>query len=102
MGALANSGRKLANLAGFYKGLQSAGAAVAFSIDYHEASYMTEFATNWGLLAGSLVIAIPVVFMRIKDHVPIEEDLKGTNETLADVLPVGHTEKQAATAMQEV
>lgn len=102
MGALANSGRKLANLAGFYKGLQSAGAAVAFSIDYHEASYMTEFATNWGLLAGSLVIAIPVVFMRIKDHVPVEEDLKGTNETLASILPVGHPEKQAATAMQEV
>lgn len=63
---------------------------------------MTEFATNWGLLAGSLVIAIPVVFMRIKDHVPVEEDLKGTNETLASILPVGHPEKQAATAMQEV
>lgn len=28
MGALSNSGRKTANLAGFYKGIQSAGAAI--------------------------------------------------------------------------
>lgn len=33
MGALSNSGRKAANLAGFYKGLQSAGAAVFWRLD---------------------------------------------------------------------
>ena len=33
MGALSNSGRKAANLAGFYKGIQSAGAAVFWRLD---------------------------------------------------------------------
>lgn len=92
MGALSNSGRKSANLVGFYKSFQSAGAAVIFSLDYNKLSFMKELASTWGLLAGSLVVAAPVIFSRIKDHVDIEEDLKGTDETLADVLPPGNTE----------
>ena len=32
MGALTNNGRKLANFAGFYKGIQSAGSAVTWAI----------------------------------------------------------------------
>ncbi|KAA8645160.1 hypothetical protein EYZ11_009630 [Aspergillus tanneri] len=95
MGALGNSGRKLANLAGFYKGLQSAGAAVMWSLDRDKLSYMSLFASNWGLLCGSIVVAAPVVFLKIKDHVPVEEDLKGTGETLEDVLPADHPEKRA-------
>lgn len=89
MGALGNSGRKLANVAGFYKGLQSAGAAVMWSLDDHNLAYMSEFASNWGLLSGSLLIAAPVVFMRIKDTVPVEEDLKFVDENIEDVLPPG-------------
>lgn len=33
MGALTNNTRKLANFAGFYKGIQSAGAAIAGRVD---------------------------------------------------------------------
>ena len=93
MGALSNSGRRSANFVGFYKGIQSAGAAVMWSIDSHKVSFMAEFASNWGVLMGALVFAAPVIFLKIKDHVPVEEDLKNTDETLADVLPVGHAEK---------
>jgi len=93
MGALSNSGRRTANYIGFYKGIQSAGAAVMWSLDSRKVSYMAEFASNWGLLSGALVIAAPVIFWKIKDHVTIEEDLKNTDETLADVLPQGHPEK---------
>jgi len=93
MGALSNSGRRSANFVGFYKGIQSAGAAVMWSLDSRKISFMAEFASNWGLLMGALVIAAPVIFMKIKDHVPVEEDIKGTDETLADVLPSGHAEK---------
>ncbi|KAJ5759332.1 hypothetical protein N7520_006488 [Penicillium odoratum] len=96
MGALGNSGRKLANLAGFYKGLQSAGAAVMWSLDgQQKIPYMSEFASNWGLLCGSLLFAAPVIIFKIKDSVPIEEDLEGTGETLEDVLPPGAIEKKA-------
>ncbi|KAL1963035.1 hypothetical protein VTN77DRAFT_8783 [Rasamsonia byssochlamydoides] len=95
MGALSNSGRKTANYVGFYKGIQSAGAAVMWSLDSHKLSYMSEFASNWGLLCGALVVASPVIFLRIKDHVSLEEDLKDTDETLSDVLPVDQPEKGA-------
>jgi hypothetical protein len=40
------------------------------------------------------VVAAPLILTRIKDHVPIEEDLQGTDETIEDVLPSGHPEKQ--------
>jgi hypothetical protein len=39
-----------------------------------------------GLLAGSLVIALPVMLMTIKDTVSIEEDLKLSDETRDEVL----------------
>lgn len=94
MGALGNSGRKLANLAGFYKGLQSAGAAVMWSLDDHKLPYMNEYASNFGLLCGSILVAVPVVFYKIKDSVPVEEELAGTGETLEDVLPPGAVESR--------
>ena len=93
MGALSNSGRKAANFVGFYKGLQSAGAAVMWAYDSTNPPFMTEFASNWALLLGSLVFAAPVIFLRIKDHVTTEEDIVFSDETLADVLPRGHAEK---------
>lgn len=93
MGSLSNSGRRSANYVGFYKGIQSAGAAVMWSIDSHKVSYEGEFISNWVLLAGALVCAAPVIWFKITDHTPVEEDLKGTDETLADVLPAGHDEK---------
>ncbi len=87
MGALSNSGRRVANIVGFYKGIQSAGAAVMWSMDSHKVSYLNEYISNFALLAGSLLIALPVIIWRIDDTTDIEADLAGTNETLADVLP---------------
>ena len=92
MGSLTNNGRKLANFAGFYKGIQSAGNAAAASIDAGRATYMSEFGTNWGLLAGSLIIAAPVIWMKVQDTSDVEKDLKFTDETKNDVRPsVGGT-----------
>lgn len=86
MGAITNNGRKLANFAGFYKGIQSAGAVITWRLDALDTPYMSMFASCWGLLAGSLVIALPVILMKIKDHVDVEEDLKFSDETLDDVV----------------
>ncbi|KPM42910.1 UNC93-like protein [Neonectria ditissima] len=96
MGALSNSGRRSANYVGFYKGIQSAGAAVVNNLDARKLSYRSEFISNWALLGASLVFAAPVILLKIRDHVATEDDLKGTDETLADVLPPGHPEKIAA------
>jgi len=90
MGAITNNSRKLANFAGFYKGIQSAGAAIIWRLDglANPPSYMKLFTSCWVLLAGSLVIALPVMILKIKDTVPLEEDLRFTDETIDDV--IGH------------
>jgi hypothetical protein len=46
MGALSNSGRKAANLTGFYKGIQSAGAAVFWRLDGLKTPFDTMFAAT--------------------------------------------------------
>lgn len=94
MGALSNSGRRAANLVGFYKGLQSAGAAVAWSLQARKIPYMDEFASNWGILSASLVAAAPIIFLRIKDHVDISDDIANTGEEIQDVLPEEQEEKR--------
>lgn len=93
MGALSNSGRRLANYVGFYKGIQSVGAAVMNNLDARKISFMSEFISNWALLGGSLLFALPVIFLKIPDHVAVEDDLRDTDETVEDVLPAGHPEK---------
>jgi hypothetical protein len=86
MGAISNNSRKLANFAGFYKGIQSAGAAIIWRLDGLKVPYMDLFISCWVLLAGSLVVALPVMLVKIKDTVPVEEDLKFTDETIEDVI----------------
>ncbi|KAL1962034.1 hypothetical protein VTN77DRAFT_678 [Rasamsonia byssochlamydoides] len=87
MGALSNNSRKLANFAGFYKGIQSAGAAITWRMDALNTPFLREFGACWGLLAGSIVIAAPVIFCKIQEHVDIEEDLKFSDEIFAEVAP---------------
>ena len=70
-----------------YRGIQSAGACIAFGADAGKIPYLNEFASCWALLAGSLVIASPLIFTKIRDHVPIEEDLKFSDETFEEVAP---------------
>lgn len=90
MGAITNNSRKLANFAGFYKGIQSAGAAIMWRLDGldNPPSYMNLFLSCWILLAGSLFVALPIIILKIKDTVPVEEDIKFTDETVEDV--IGH------------
>jgi hypothetical protein len=95
MGALTNNSRKLANFAGFYKGIQSAGSAVIWRLDSNNVPLMNLLASCWGLLVGGLVFALPLILTKIKDHVPIEEDLKFSDETIEDVAPTAVLEHEA-------
>jgi len=88
IGAMTNNGRKLANFAGFYKGIQSAGAAIVFRIDALDTPFLNIFASCWALLGGSLLIAAPLIWTKIRDTVPVEDDLKFTDETYEDVKPL--------------
>lgn len=55
---------------------------------------MNLFASCWGLLAGSLIFALPLILTKIKDHVDLEEDLKFSDETVEDVAPTGSLSHQ--------
>jgi len=88
MGALTNNGRKLANFAGFYKGIQSAGSAIIWRLDSNKVPFMNLFASCWALLAAGLLFALPLILTRIQDSVDLEEDLKFSDETIEDVAPV--------------
>jgi len=50
---------------------------------------------QWGLLGGALVFAAPVIWLKIKDTVTIEEDLKFSDETVEDVAPTAHTQQHS-------
>jgi hypothetical protein len=89
MGSLTNNSRKLANFTGFYKGIQSAGGALMWSLDSHKISYMRMLAACWGVLAGSLVIGLPLIMWKVHDHVTVEEDLTFSDETISDVVAPG-------------
>jgi hypothetical protein len=86
MGSLTNNGRKLTNFAGFYKGIQSAGAAIIWRLDSQSLPYMSEFASSWALLLGALVCALPVLLIRVTDHVSVEEDVKFSDETVEEII----------------
>ena len=75
MGSVSNDLSTLAVLAGLYKSLQSAGAAVAFALDLHLVDYMTILGITWGLCALGLCMAVPVMWTRIENHTPEEEDI---------------------------
>jgi hypothetical protein len=55
-------------------------------MDAKKTAYMTEFASCWGLLVGSMLVASPVIFFKIKDSTAVEDDLRFSDETAADVL----------------
>jgi MFS family permease len=97
MGALTNNSRKLANFAGFYKGIQSAGAAVVYGLDNAKIPYLNMLASNWALLAGSLVVAAPVILFKVTDHVSVEKDLQFSDETEGEVVGQSRVEMQTET-----
>lgn len=75
MGSVSNDLSTLAVLAGLYKSLQSAGAAVSFALDLHLVDYMTILGINWGLCALGLIAATPVMYSKIKNHTAQEDDI---------------------------
>jgi len=93
MGAMSNEPRKLAYFAGFYKSIQSAGAAVIWRVDALEAPFRAIFASSWGLCVAGLIFALPIVFMKIvetnihkedfmtKEEAGLEQDERVANES---------------------
>jgi len=71
----------LCRYSGFYKGIQSAGAAVAWQIDNHNVSAMVQLIVNWVLTTVSYPLLLVLVVLAVK------EENKGEEEQAKQVAP---------------
>jgi len=53
---------------GFFKGIQSAGAAVAWQVDEHKVSFMSQLIVNWVLTTISYPLLFVLVMLAVKDQ----------------------------------
>lgn len=58
---------------GFYKGIQSAGAAVAWQVDSHTVPFMNQLIANWALTTISFPLLVALVVLAVKDDNKDEE-----------------------------
>nr|CAD1843555.1 unnamed protein product [Ananas comosus var. bracteatus] len=68
IGALADDSQTLSRYSGFYKGVQSAGAAVAWQIDTRNVSAMSQLIVNWSLTTISYPLLAVLVALAVKDE----------------------------------
>ncbi|KAK0245303.1 MFS general substrate transporter [Armillaria nabsnona] len=94
MGAISNDLSKLAFFAGFYKSIQSAGAAGIWRADAVKIPYMNMFISEWALLLGGLVFALPMVILHFKNHSDLDD------ETIARMDDKGHIRPTEAVAAE--
>ncbi|KAF9552989.1 MFS general substrate transporter [Agrocybe pediades] len=74
MGAMSNDPAKLAHFIGFYKSIQSAGAAGAWRADAVKTPFMNMFISTWVLLAAGLVFTLPMIYLRVKDTTDLADE----------------------------
>ncbi|OAY59614.1 UNC93-like protein 1 [Manihot esculenta] len=67
IGALADDSEILSRYVGFYKGVQSAGAAVAWQIDTHKVPMLSQLIVNWSLTTLSYPLLFVLVMLAVQD-----------------------------------
>ncbi|KAJ7047683.1 MFS general substrate transporter [Mycena alexandri] len=88
MGAMSNDPNKLAYFTGFYKSIQSAGAAGAWRADAVLIPFMNMFAATWALCAAGLLFALPMIYLRVKEHTELEDETIARMGEHGQILPV--------------
>lgn len=85
IGALADDSEILSRYAGFYKGVQSAGAAIAWQIDTRKVPFLTQLIINWGLTTISYPLLAALIILAVKD-----DDEDGSGAEGKPVMPAFH------------
>lgn len=67
IGALSNDPRVLSMYSAFYKVFGAMGAAIVFNLDVRQISYQAMFGSYWGLLAGSMLLILVLIYKRVED-----------------------------------
>lgn len=70
IGALTDNAQILSRYSGFYKGVQSAGAAIAWHIDNSHLPFLFELILNWALMTASFPFVIILLVLSVKDAIP--------------------------------
>lgn len=73
MSSMTNDPFRLARMAGYYKSIQSAGAAVSFGMDAVKTSYLCEHLVSWLLIMVSLPLCFIVLHSIRETNYDIEE-----------------------------
>ncbi|KAL6127322.1 hypothetical protein ACLB2K_075363 [Fragaria x ananassa] len=76
IGALANDSETLSRYVGFYKGVQSAGGAVAWQVDARNVSFLGQLIMNWVFTTVSYPLLIVLVLFAVKNEDEEEEITK--------------------------
>ncbi|KAJ5710435.1 hypothetical protein N7488_004591 [Penicillium malachiteum] len=84
MGARSNDPVVTAVIVGAYSALKPAGGAMAWRINAESMSPMIQFAMNWGLSIGSLLVAIPTVITLNKEPSPVPGPDRDNKESEKD------------------
>ncbi|KAI0075905.1 MFS general substrate transporter [Panus rudis PR-1116 ss-1] len=66
MGVMTSDPAKIAHFVGFYKSIQSAGAAGVWRADGVGLPYMNIFISTWVLLAAGLTFSLPMIYLRVE------------------------------------
>ncbi|EED22173.1 MFS transporter, putative [Talaromyces stipitatus ATCC 10500] len=80
IGAQSNNPARTAILVGAYKTFQATGGAMAWRINALHKKPMTQFAMDWGLCIGSLMVVIPTVWAITSTNVTEEETVADVEE----------------------
>jgi TRAP-type C4-dicarboxylate transport system permease small subunit len=63
MGSITNDSFRLARMTGYYKGVQSAGAAVSYGVDAIHTPYLTEVIVVFAMVMFTFVTTFPVIWV---------------------------------------
>ncbi|KAK7061445.1 hypothetical protein R3P38DRAFT_657503 [Favolaschia claudopus] len=88
MGAMSNDPAKLAYLTGFYKSIQSAGAVGSWRADAVLLPFMNIFASTWALCVAGLLFALPMLYLRVKEHTDLQDEALARMDDHGHVVPV--------------
>jgi hypothetical protein len=89
-GTLSNDPLVLSIYSSFYKVFGAMGAAIVFSLDVHGISYQGMFGSYWGLLAGSMLFVLVLIYKRVQD----------TSMVVTEAMPLEKVVEEAPDAVE--
>lgn len=93
MGTLSNDPLVLSMYSAFYKVFGAMGAAIVFNLDARKISYQAMFGSYWGLLAGSMLLVLVLIWKRVQDTLYTGDGVGGEPEKVEMKEVSEHVEK---------